>query len=96
MISIRCSNENGSALLNLPDCSSIQTQSKAQRIKQKATISAFTLLGSLLAYYYAKSTGNDVVPSAMVGGYVGSLVGEFFASEKPNSLVQRNTASSDE
>jgi hypothetical protein len=96
MISVRCSDERGGAILALQDCLAIPAESRRERIKQKATLSAFTLLGSLAAYYFAKSTGSDVVPAAMVGGYVGSLIGEFLASGKPSAEAQRNTASGNE
>lgn len=48
-------------------------------MKEKTIISAATLLSSLLAYWYAKSYGKDTGPMVMLGGFVGSLVGEQIA-----------------
>ncbi len=35
-----------------------------------------TLLASLLAYWYAKETQKDSVPYVMLGGFLGSVIGE--------------------
>lgn len=51
-------------------------------MKQKAIVSACTLLGSLATYYYAKTIGKDVVPYVMIGGFIGGMLGEFFTKEK--------------
>ena len=48
-------------------------------MKEKTIISSATLLTSLVAYWYAKSTGKDAAPAVMLGGFVGSLIGEAIA-----------------
>lgn len=45
-------------------------------IKEKAIVSTMTLLASLLAYWYAKETQKDSVPYVMLGGFLGSVIGE--------------------
>lgn len=45
-------------------------------MKDKTIISAATLVTSLLAYWYAKTTEKDTGPMVMLGGFVGSLIGE--------------------
>jgi len=45
-------------------------------MKEKTIISGATLLTSLVSYWYAKSTGKDVAPFIMFGGFVGSIIGE--------------------
>jgi len=52
-------------------------------MKEKAIISTATLLTSLLSYWYAKEAGKDAVPYVMLGGFIGSLIGETLA-EKSN------------
>ena len=45
-------------------------------MKDKAIISALTLVASLAGYFYAKSAHKDEVPYVMIGGTVGALIGE--------------------
>ena len=45
-------------------------------MKEKAIVSTATLLTSLLSYWYAKEAGKDAVPYVMLGGFIGSLIGE--------------------
>ena len=45
-------------------------------LKDKTIVSSATLLTSLLAYLYARSAGKDAVPYVMIGGFVGSIIGE--------------------
>lgn len=45
-------------------------------MKDKTIISTATLLTSLLAYWYAKSVEKDTGPLVMLGGFVGSIIGE--------------------
>lgn len=54
-------------------------------MKEKTIISAATLLTSLLAYWYARSTGKDAAPYVMFGGFVGSLIGEGIADQVKKS-----------
>lgn len=45
-------------------------------MKEKAIVSTSTLLISLLTYWYARSAKKDAVPYVMLGGFIGSIVGE--------------------
>jgi hypothetical protein len=45
-------------------------------MKQKTIVSAFTLAGSLLTYFYARQSEKDAVPYVMIGGFVGAFIGE--------------------
>ena len=45
-------------------------------MKDKTIISAATLITSLIAYWYAKSAEKDTGPMVMLGGFVGSIIGE--------------------
>ena len=45
-------------------------------MKEKTIISTATLLTSLLTYWYAKEAEKDAVPYVMLGGFVGSIIGE--------------------
>lgn len=45
-------------------------------MKDKTIVSTATLLTSLLAYWYAKTADKDAVPLVMLGGFIGSIVGE--------------------
>jgi uncharacterized membrane protein YfcA len=45
-------------------------------MKQKTIVSAFTLAGSLLTYFYAKQCEKDAIPYVMIGGFVGAFIGE--------------------
>ena len=48
-------------------------------MKEKTIISTATLLTSLVAYWYAKAAGKDAAPLVMLGGFVGSIIGEGIA-----------------
>ncbi len=48
-------------------------------MKEKTIISSATLLTSLVAYWYAKASGKDAAPFVMLGGFVGSIIGEAVA-----------------
>lgn len=50
-------------------------------MKEKTIISSATLLTSLLAYWYARSAGKDAAPYVMLGGFVGSIIGEGLADQ---------------
>jgi len=50
-------------------------------MKEKAIVSTVTLLTTLSAYFYAKSTQKDVVPIVMIGGFLGAWLGEFVSQK---------------
>lgn len=50
-------------------------------MKEKTIISSATLLTSLVAYWYAKASGKDAAPLVMLGGFVGSIIGEGIADQ---------------
>jgi len=45
-------------------------------MKEKTIVATATLLTSLLAYWYAKEAQKDSVPFVMMGGFIGSIIGE--------------------
>ena len=45
-------------------------------MKEKTIIATTTLLTSLVSYWYARASGKDVAPFIMLGGFVGSIIGE--------------------
>ncbi len=55
-------------------------------MREKTIISTTTLLTSLVTYWYAKASGKDAAPLVMLGGFIGSLIGEGIADQ-----VKRNT-----
>lgn len=50
-------------------------------MKEKTIVSSITLLTSLLAYWYSKQTEKDTVPYVMMGGFLGSIIGESIAEK---------------
>ena len=48
-------------------------------MKEKTIVSTATLLTSLLTYWYAKEANKDAVPYVMMGGFIGSIIGETIA-----------------
>lgn len=56
-------------------------------MKEKTIVSAATLLTSLLTYWYAKSANKDAVPYVMLGGFIGSIIGESIAEHLSNRKV---------
>ncbi len=50
-------------------------------MKEKTIISATTLLASLLSYWYAKAAEKEIAPFIMLGGFVGSIIGENIAEQ---------------
>lgn len=54
-------------------------------MNDKAIVSTATLALSLLAYWYAKEAQKDAVPCMLIGGFVGSIVGETLVEKKNNS-----------
>lgn len=57
-------------------------------MKERTVVSAFALLSSLGAYYYAKQYNKDTTPHVMIGGFIGALVGEILyeQSRSKNTL----------
>lgn len=45
-------------------------------MKEKTIVSTVTLFTSLLAYWYSKEANKDSVPYVMMGGFLGSIIGE--------------------
>jgi uncharacterized membrane protein YfcA len=45
-------------------------------MKEKTIVSTATLVTSLLAYWYARETHKDTSPYIILGGFLGSLIGE--------------------
>ena len=45
-------------------------------MKEKTIISTATLVTSLLAYWYARAAEKDAAPLVMLGGFIGSIIGE--------------------
>lgn len=45
-------------------------------MKERTIISASTVFVSLLAYWYARSAKKDVAPYVMLGGFLGSIIGD--------------------
>ena len=45
-------------------------------MKDKTIVSTATLVTSLLAYWYARTAEKDAAPLVMLGGFVGSIIGE--------------------
>ncbi|HEX7904881.1 MAG TPA: hypothetical protein VF487_13475 [Chitinophagaceae bacterium] len=50
-------------------------------MKEKAIVSTSTLLVSLIAYWYAQSAKRDAVPYVMLGGFIGSIIGEIITND---------------
>lgn len=50
-------------------------------MKEKSIVATSTLVVSLLSYWYAKEADKDAVPYVMLGGFLGSLIGETIAEK---------------
>jgi len=59
-------------------------------MKEKTIISAFTLVGSLATYFYAKTLNKDVVPYVMIGGFIGAVIGEAIVESKNKNNKNKN------
>jgi uncharacterized membrane protein YfcA len=46
---------------------------------EKVIISTMTLFTSLFSYWYARAAEKDAAPYVMIGGFLGSLLGEVIA-----------------
>lgn len=61
-------------------------------MKEKTIVATATFVTSLLSYLYAKEANKDSVAYVMVGGFIGSLLGESIAGAvKRNSSDNQNT-----
>lgn len=49
-------------------------------MKNTTVVSTSILLTSLLGYWYARQKGRDSVPYVMLGGFLGSIIGERIAA----------------
>ena len=56
-------------------------------MKEKSSVATATLLTSLLSYLYAREADKDAVPYVMIGGFLGSIIGETIveAAKKNNT-----------
>lgn len=63
-------------------------------MKEKTIVSAFALIGSLSAYYYAKHHAKDPTPLLMLGGFVGAFVGEVL-SQVSTKEIPTNSSSNE-
>ena len=54
-------------------------------MKEKSIISTVTLFTSLLAYWYAREAEKDSVPYVMMGGFLGSIIGDALAEKVTKS-----------
>ena len=54
-------------------------------MKEKSIVATATLISSLLSYVYAREAGKDAVPFVMVGGFLGSIIGETIVEAKNKS-----------
>ncbi|MBN8674982.1 hypothetical protein PDL71_10690 [Lacibacter sp. MH-610] len=61
--------------------------------KEKTIVATATFVTSLLSYLYAKEADKDSVAYVMVGGFIGSLLGEGIAEAiKKNSSDNKNNS----
>jgi hypothetical protein len=54
-------------------------------MKEKTIVASVTLCASLLAYWYSRSAGKDSVPYVMMGGFIGSILGETIVEQAAKS-----------
>ena len=54
-------------------------------MKEKSIVSTVTLFTSLLAYWYAREAQKDSVPYVMMGGFLGSIIGDALAENVTKS-----------
>lgn len=59
-------------------------------MKEKSIVSASTLITSLLTYWYAKTANKDAAPYVMLGGFLGSIIGETIAEKISNDKLSNN------
>lgn len=56
-------------------------------MKDKPIVATTTLVLSLLSYWYAREANKDAVPYVMLGGFIGSLLGETIAEKIDKSKM---------
>ena len=59
-------------------------------MKEKSIVSASTLVFSLLTYWYAKTANKDAAPYMLLGGFIGSLVGETIVENISKDKISNN------
>ena len=59
-------------------------------MKEKTIVSGITLLTSLLSYWYAREANKDAVPYVMMGGFLGSIIGETIAEKVSSNNKTKN------
>jgi len=59
-------------------------------MKEKSIVSVSTLVASLLSYWYAKTANKDAVPYVMLGGFLGSLIGETIVENISKDKISNN------
>ena len=57
-------------------------------MKEKSIVSASTVIVSLLSYWYAKTANKDAAPYMLLGGFLGSLIGETIVESKAKDKIQ--------
>lgn len=62
-------------------------------MKEKSIVSASTLVVSLLTYWYAKTANKDAAPYVMLGGFLGSLIGETIVETISTEKLSNNNKS---
>lgn len=62
-------------------------------MKEKSIVTTSTFVTSLLSYIYAKEAEKDAVAYVMIGGFLGSLIGEGIVELiKKNSTNNQNNS----
>jgi uncharacterized membrane protein YfcA len=59
-------------------------------MKEKSIISASTLVVSLITYWYAKTADKDAAPYMLLGGFIGSLIGETIVESISKDKISNN------
>jgi len=57
-------------------------------MKEKSIVSASTVIVSLLSYWYAKTANKDAAPYMLLGGFLGSLIGETIVENRAKDKIQ--------
>jgi uncharacterized membrane protein YfcA len=59
-------------------------------MKEKSIVSASTVIVSLLTYWYAKAADKEVAPYMLLGGFIGSLIGETIVESISKDKISGN------
>jgi|KBSSwiS6_1023812.scaffolds.fasta_scaffold111951_2 hypothetical protein len=59
-------------------------------MKEKTIVSVSTLVVSLLTYGYAKAASKDAAPYMLLGGFLGSLIGETIVENISKDKISNN------